>query len=68
MNKDNKALNEQQLESAVGGGQKDAAIGWVTEMECSSCGHRKVWAGRYGGKVFDCPECGQHTFTGIREM
>ena len=67
MNEDNKELKDQQLESAVGGRQKDAAIGWVTEMICGSCGHSMVWAGRYVGQIFDCPECGRHTFRGIKE-
>lgn len=68
MNKDNKELKDQQLESVVGGGRNDAAIGWVTKMKCGNCGHSMTWAGRYVGQVFDCPECGQHTFRGISEM
>ena len=36
-----------------------------TKMFCSTCNHSITWAGNYFQQLFDCPECGQHTFKGI---
>ena len=38
---------------------------YITRMRCSECGYDLDWAGQYVGQTFDCPQCHNHTYTGI---
>ena len=38
---------------------------YITRMRCSECGYELDWAGQYVGQTFDCPQCHNHTYTGI---
>lgn len=38
---------------------------YITRMRCSECGYELDWKGQYVGQTFDCPQCHNHTYTGI---
>ena len=43
----------------------DNSSSYITRMRCSECGYDLDWAGQYVGQTFDCPQCHNHTYTGI---
>ena len=43
----------------------DNRSSYITRMRCSECGYELDWAGQYVGQTFDCPQCHNHTYTGI---
>ena len=65
---DKKLLNDKELDKVSGGtidlspySKKPA----TTQMNCSNCGRVSYWRGDYVGQTFQCPNCGEDTFTGI---
>ena len=53
-------LSEEALKPITGGSNYD-----TTEMRCLTCGFTASWKGDYRGRVFDCQNCGFHTFTSV---
>lgn len=47
------------------GDDDDNSSSYITRMRCSECGYDLDWAGQYVGQTFDCPQCHNHTYTGI---
>ena len=43
----------------------NSSSSYITRMRCSECGYELDWAGQYVGQTFDCPQCHNHTYTGI---
>jgi len=61
-----KQLSKEELKKISGGGGFDKKpTVKQTGMRCISCEYILLWNGDHTGKIFDCPNCGKHTFMGV---
>ena len=56
-------LTDDKIGNVTGGSVKLGGEG--ARMVCSNCGKKGYKASSWIGKTTDCPQCGEHAYTGV---